>query len=112
MSKNLAHASSSPGQPGVELVGSPGVLWRYLQADRRTIDVAPPTVEIDGRVSVFTGSPQEIARTALANGAIEHVIQCPVDDEDDLRLRLIVRVAPITPWSGSATSCGARPSVD
>jgi alpha-galactosidase len=97
LTKNLAHASSSPGKPGVELVGSPGVLWRYLQADRQTIDVAPPTVEIDGRITVLTGSPQEIAQTALANGAIEHVIQCPVDDEDDLRLRLIVRVAPDNP---------------
>ena len=43
-------ASSLPGQPGVELVGSPGIL-EHLQADTETIDVAPPTVEIDGRIS-------------------------------------------------------------
>ena len=75
LTKNLAQASSSPGQPGVELVGSPGVLWRHLQADGRTIDAAPPTVEIDGRITVLTGALQKVVQTTLPNGGVEHVFE-------------------------------------
>ena len=97
LTNNLANASSSPGQPGVELVGSPDVLWRHVQPDGRTIDVAPPTAEIDGRITALTGALHKVAQTTLPNGAVEHVFECPVDDEDDLRLRLIIGVAPDNP---------------
>ena len=46
LTKNLAQASSSPGQPGIELVGSPGMLWRHLQTDSRTIDAARDSLSL------------------------------------------------------------------
>ena len=73
------------------------MLWRHLQADGRTIDVAPPTVEIDGRITVLTGALHKVAQITLPNGGVEYVFECLVDGKDELRLRLIVRVAPDNP---------------
>jgi len=83
-------------QPGIELVGSNSVLWQYGQPDGQAIDIAPPTVEIDGQVTVLTGVLHENGEAALPNGAVEHVFECAVD-EDDLRLRFILRATPDNP---------------
>jgi len=83
-------------QPGIELVGSNSVLWQYGQPDGQAIDIAPPTVEIDGQVTVLTGALHENGEAALPNGVVEHVFECAVD-EDDLRLRFILRATPDNP---------------
>jgi len=73
------------------------VLWRYAPPDGQAIDVGPPTIEIDGLVVVLTGTLHANAETTLPNGAVESVFEGTLDGDDDLRLRLFVRVAPDNP---------------
>jgi len=72
------------------------VLWRYDPPDGGAIEVAPPTIEVDGRVIVLTGALHETGETTLPNGAVEKVFTCAVD-EGDLQLRFIIRTASDSP---------------
>lgn len=78
------------GRPEIHIVGSTSVLWRYEPPDGDAIDVAPPTIEIDGRVAVLTGDLHETGETTLPNGAVETVFAGEVDGHD-LQLQFTVR---------------------
>lgn len=84
---------STTALPGIEIVGSASVLWRYSQPGGAVIDVAPATIEIDDRVVVLTGALSAGAEAVLSNGALETTFEGQVTDEDDLRLRFVVRSA-------------------
>lgn len=73
------------------------MLWRYTRADGLSIDVAPPTIEIDGRVTVLSGALTASRETVLPNGARETVFGGAVDADDDLWFQLIMRMAPDNP---------------
>lgn len=83
-------------QPRVTVVGSTAVLWRYAVADVQ-IDLAPPSVEIDGRSVVLTGALEEVAATVLPHGGIERHFEGGVSTDPDLRLQMIIRGAADTP---------------
>jgi len=80
-------------QPGIELVGSVGVLWRYPRPEGLDIEVAPPRIEIDGQLVVLTGALPVSGEHTLRNGAVESTFEGAVSDDDDLRLRFVVRTA-------------------
>ena len=59
--------------------------------------MAPPTVEIDGRVTVLTGATQPESQSPITNGATEHVYRIDVAGHDDLSVLLTVHVPPDNP---------------
>jgi alpha-galactosidase len=87
------------------------VLWRYAQPDGGVVDVAPPTVEIDGQVTTLTGALDSSGETTLPNGAVETVFAGQVDGDHDLLLRLVVRSAddsPVVRFRYSVVATGER----
>jgi alpha-galactosidase len=78
----------------VEIVGSPDVLWRYVPTDADAIEVAPPAIEVDGESTVLTADLLGTGQRVLPNRLVEHDLQGFVPNQDGLRLRLVLRVAP------------------
>ncbi len=84
----------------IDLLESSATLWRYqIKATGRSIALAPPVFEIDGKPIVASlkkirsaGKPRK-----LANGAVEAVFIGDLAQAKELRLQMTFRLVPANP---------------
>jgi alpha-galactosidase len=84
----------------IELLGAPHCLWRYqVVATGRSLEVAPPSFEVNGVTRPVVASMIEPVGDplTLSNGTAEHTYACIVDADPDLSVELVLRISPLNP---------------
>jgi len=84
----------------VDLIGTERCLWRYtVKPTGRTLDLAPPTFEVDGQTLPAVLAQIEPSGTPerLSNGATEFVYRGAFTADPNLALEMVFRLAPASP---------------